>query len=182
MDLRNKKRYLLIIGLCGGALIVDRLLPTNSSMAPLAAQAALNKPIMSTAADALPLIPKLPFPRSLRTWDRSSAIRDFFLPPQVESNVTEYGRSLGMTSGDGTSSEADDRTNRQSFASQHALHAVLLSDSLRIAIVDGTWVREGGGFDGCKLERISNNQALFVCYDGNVTLTSGIRDLPNSEK
>ena len=174
---RKKKRCLLVMGLCGVALIVDRLTPTNSSTVPAAAQAAPTRPIVNTAAEGLPLIPKLPFPRSLRTWDRSSDIRDIFLPPQIENNATDEGQSP-----DETPSRVDDETNRQSFASQHALHAVMVSGSLRIAIVDGTWVREGASFDGCKLECISNNQASFSCYDGNVTLVSGITDLPFPEK
>lgn len=182
MDSRKKKRSLLVMGLCGAALIVDRLLPTNSSTVPVAARAAPTRPVVNTAAEALPLIPILPFPRSLRTWDRSFDIRDVFLPPQVESNATGDGQSLDKTLGGETSYKADAETNRQSFASQHALHAVMVNGSLRIAIVDGTWVREGESLDGCKLERISNNQALFSCYDGNVTLVSGIPDLPFSEK
>ncbi|MCH8242484.1 MAG: hypothetical protein IH897_07730 [Planctomycetes bacterium] len=179
---RKKKHCLLVMGLCGVALIVDRLTPTNSSTVPAAAQAAPTRPIVNTAAEGLPLIPKLPFPRSLRTWDRSSDIRDFFLPPQVESNATGDGQSPRKTPGGETSSKTDDETNRQSFASRHALHAVMVSGSLRIAIVDGTWVREGERFDGCELERISNNQALFSCYAGHVTLVSGITDLPFPEK
>lgn len=174
---RKKKRCLLVMGLCGVALIVDRLTPTNSSTVPAAAQAAPTRPIVNAAAEGLPLIPKLPFPRSLRTWDRSSDIRDIFLPPQIENNATDEGRSP-----DETAPHVDGETNRQSFASRHALHAVMVSGSLRIAIVDGTWVREGEDFDGCKLERISNNQASFFCYDGNVTLVSGITDLPFPEK
>ncbi len=180
MDPRKKKILLLVIGLSGVGLIVDSMIPTDSTTVPAAARAAPTRPIVNTAAEALPLIPILPFPRSVRTWDRSSDIRDIFLPPQVVSNATDDGQSLDKTLGDETSYKAD--ANRQSFASQHALHAVMVSGSLRIAIVDGTWVREGEDFDGCKLERISNNQASFSCYDGNVTLVSGIPDLPFSEK
>lgn len=174
---RKKKRCLLVMGLCGVALIVDRLTPTNSSTVPAAAQADPTRPIVNAAAEELPLIPKLPFPRSLRTWDQSYDIRDVFLPPRMESNATDERQSP-----DETPSHADNETNRQSFASRHALHAVMVSGSLRIAIVDGTWVREGERFDGCELERISNNQALFFCYAGYVTLVSGITDLPFPEK
>ena len=170
------------MGLCGAALIVDLLIPTGGSTVPAAAQAAPTRPIMTTTAEALPLIPTLPFPRSVRTWDGSSDIHDIFEPPQVQRNATDEGQSPDKTLGSEVSSKIDDETNRKSFASQHALHAVMVSGSLRIAIVDGTWVREGENFDGCKLERISNNQALFSCYDGNVTLVSGIPDLPFSKK
>lgn len=177
MDPRKKKRYLLVIGLSGVGLIADRMIPTDSPAAPVAARAASTGPIANTAPDALPLIPKLPFPRSLRTWDRSSDIRDIFLPPQIERSATNEGQFP-----DETPSPIDDETNRQSFASQHTLHAVMVSGSLRIAIVDGTWVRIGESFDGCELQRISNNQAAFSCHGGIVTLVSGIPDLSFSKK
>lgn len=177
MDPRKKKYYLLVIGLSGAGLIVDSLIPTGNATVPAAAGAAPTRPIVKTAAEALPLIPRLPFPRSLRTWDRSSDIRDIFLPPRMASNATGKGQSP-----DETPSYADHETNRESFASQHALHAVMVSGSLRIAIVDGTWVRVGENFDGCELERISNNQASFSCYDGIVTLVTGATDLPFLEK
>ena len=48
---RKKKRCLLVMGLCGVALIVDRLTPTNSSTVPAAAQAAPTRPIVNTAAE-----------------------------------------------------------------------------------------------------------------------------------
>ena len=58
----------------------------------------------------------------------------------------------------------------------------MVGGALRIAIVDGVWVREGAKFDGCKLERISNNQAVFSCYDGDATLVAGTPDLLFPEK
>lgn len=177
MNPRKKKCYLLLVGLSGVGLIVDSLIPTDSATVPAAARAAPARPIVNPASEALPLIPRLPFPRSLRTWDRSSGIRDIFLPPQMESKATDEGQSP-----DETPSQVDDETHRQSFASRHALHAVMVTGSLRIAVVDGTWVRVGESFDGCKLERISNNQALFSCDAGYVTLVSGIHDLPFPDK
>lgn len=182
MDPRKKKRYLLVIGLSGVGLIADRVISTGSPEVPAAARAAPTGPIVNTAPDALPLIPKLPFPRSLRTWDRPSDIRDFFLPPQVQKNATINGRSPDKTLSVKISSRAENEAKRQSFASRHAVHAVMVNGSLRMAIVDGIWVREGETFDGCKLERISNNQALFSCYAGHVTLVAGIQDLTFPKK
>jgi hypothetical protein len=182
MDARKKKRYLLVIGLSGVGLIADRMIPAGSPEVPAAARAAPTGPIVKTAPSELQLIPKLPFPRSLRTWDRPADIRDFFLPPQVENNATINGRFPDKTLSVKISSRVENETKRQSFASRHVLHAVMVNGSLRMAIVDGIWVREGETLDGCKLERISNNQALFSCYAGHVTLVAGIRDLTIPKK
>ena len=182
MDARKKKRYLLVIGLSGVGLIADRMISTSSPAVPAAARAAPTGASVNTAPEALPLIPKLPFPRSLRTWDRASDIRDFFLPPQVESYATINGQFPDKAPGVRISSRVENETKRQSFASRHVLHAVMVNGSLRMAIVDGTWVREGESFDGCRLERISNNQALFSCYAGHVTLVAGIQDLTFPKK
>lgn len=177
MDPRHKKRYLIVMGLCGVALLGNLLVPSNGAAVPAAARAAITKPIVTSADEALPLIPYLPFPRSVRTWDRSSDIRDIFLPPQLERNALDDGQSSVETL-----SRVDDETDRQSFESHHALHAVMVGGALRIAIVDGVWVREGAMFDGCKLERISNNQAMFSCPDGFATLVTGSPDLLFLEK
>ncbi|MCH8150357.1 MAG: hypothetical protein IH987_20665 [Planctomycetes bacterium] len=175
MDPGKKKRYLVVMGLCGVGLLVNLLIPSNGATVPAAAGAAITKPIVTGAGEALPLIPNLPFPRSVRTWDRSSDIRDIFLPPQLHSNAD--GQSPVETL-----SRVDAETNRQSFGSHHALHAVMVGGALRIAIVDGVWVREGASFDGCKLERISHNQAVFSCHDGDATLVTGSPDLLFPEK
>lgn len=177
MDAGKKKRYLLVIGLSGAGLIVDSMIPTDVATVPAPAQAAPTSLILDEAAQGLPLIPRLPFPRALRTWDGSTDIRDIFRPPQMAGDATGDGQSPNKKP-----NPADDEANRRAFASGHALHAVLVSGSLRVAIVDGTWVRVGEEFEECKLERISNNQAVFSCYAGLVTLVAGAADSPLLEK
>src|SRR3990172_4840638 len=135
---RGKKRaYVAVMLLGGAALVVDRFILTSSVTAPARVAASDTRlPARAPAAapatpDAALSIPELPFPRGLPAWDPHGPIRDLFAPfPNQES--TDKARSPRG---------AEDKGTCAVFATQHHLDAVLLQERLRIAIVDGAWVR-----------------------------------------
>lgn len=182
MVVLKKKLCLGIVGLCGLALIVDRLVPASQITGPESILAAQND--LSTAVDAAPAasIPQLPFPRTIPAWDPTQTIRDLFAPPMA-------GRTQSMATPGGDAGSENTRSglsrggmSRSAFASTHTLNAVMVVGRMRVAVLGEEWVREGQVFDGCTLNRIAGNQAVFSCYDGNVTLTSGLDNLPSHQR
>ena len=106
---------------------------------------------------------ELPFPRAIPVWNPQSPIRDLFAPFSDEDTADKrHARSpRGVDAGHGTCAD---------FESRHRLEAVLVQESLKIAILDGTWVRIGESVDGCALTEIVGNKVRFRCRDGDTTL------------
>jgi len=178
----KKKLYLGIVGLCGLALIIDRLVPTSPITGPEAILAAQSD--LSTAVDTAPpvSIPRLPFPRTIEAWDRTQPIRDLFAPPRAADALSTEAPGGDAQSENAHSGPSGDGISGSAFASTHTLNAVMVVGRLRVAVLGDDWVREGQAFDGCTLDRISGNQAVFSCYDGPVTLTSGLDNLPSHQR
>ena len=152
----------------GAALVVDRCILTPSVTMPASVAASdVKSPARPPAAAAVPpdaplSIPELPFPRGIPTWDPRAPIRDLFAPHSGGS-ATDKARS--------TSSEDAAKGTCVAFTKDHRLDAVLLQERLKIAIVDGVWVRIGESVDGCVLSEIVGNKVRFLCRDGDVVLT-----------
>jgi hypothetical protein len=180
---RRKRACFTVMVVAGLALAVDRLVLTDVSMDPqsvLARQtdAGSEKTASLSAAEAPMLsIPELPFPRGLEpTYDASRLIRDLFALPEV---VREGMANAGADK-DGPNSAGQGRpeeANRATFVSLHRLDGVIIQARLRIAIVDGVWMRIGQSLDGCALKVIAGNEVRFSCSDGDAALTVNANDL-----
>ena len=167
---RAKKQIYIAFMLLGGvALVVDRcvLTPSVTMPASVAASVAATAPPPSAAsassADTLAIL-ELPFPRAIPAWDPRSPIRDIFAPfsddDTADKRRTRSPR--GADAGHGTCA---------GLLSQHHLEAVLVQDSLKIAILDGAWVRIGESVNGCVLTEIVGHKVRFRCRDGDTLLT-----------
>ena len=62
---------------------------------------------------------------------------------------------------------------RAEFIRRHELGGILFHEDLKIAVLDGRWMRIGELIDGCTLKKISGNTARFECYDGKAELAFG---------
>ena len=47
---------------------------------------------------------------------------------------------------------------------------MVIHEGLRIAVVDGSWLRLDQDFDGCRLTAIAGNEVRFACHDGDAVL------------
>ena len=172
MSKAKKQAYVAVMVLGGAALVVDRCILTPSVTMPASVaasdrspRAGIRPPTVPGApgpADAPLSIPELPFPRGLPPWDPNAPIRDLFAPPSEENAADKARSTKAADAGKGTCA---------AFAKEHRLDAVLLQESLKIAIIDGVWVRIEESVDGCILSEIVGNKVRFLCRDGDVVLT-----------
>ncbi len=170
---RAKTRiYVAFMLLGGAALVLDRCVLTPSVTTP--APAAASVPGISAQPPAPATGPpsvapglatlELPFPRAIPVWDPQSPIRDLFAPFS-DDDAADKGRTRSprrADAGKGTCA---------GFVTQRHLEAVLVQDSLKIAILDGAWVRMGESVDGCVLTEIVGNKVRFRCRDGDALLS-----------
>jgi len=162
--------------------MVDRCILTPSVTMPAPAAASGTGLSAQTTAEGRPLLTldvahqghaqewhttmatlELPFPRTIPAWDPRTPIRDIFAPfSDGDAADKRHPRSPG--GGDaGKASCAD-------FVARHHLDAVLVQESLKIAILDGVWVRMGESIDGCVLTEIVGHKVRFRCRDGDTSL------------
>lgn len=170
---KKKRIYLGVIGLCGIALLVDRLVITQGASAPAEAFADVHGPNLKPSdvgtGKKTVSIPELPFPPTLKPMDPAETIRDLFAPPDNSGSSSRAGNARGRR---GTGSKGDSSpTNRQAFLAGYHLKAVLDDPRLKIAIVDGLWVRVGQTVGGCRLTKVEGIRACFACSDGEAVLT-----------
>lgn len=174
---RKRKRSYFAVMIAGGlALIVDRCIPSDGPLEPATA-GALTPAHSPTPASAPPAgppptssIPELPFPRGIEPYDTDSPIPDLFTPPEsVMARNAADGAAREATQ-DGEQNTSATGAARATFRLTHRLTGVLIDERLRIAVVDGAWVRVGQSLDGCVLSAVSGNEARFECYDGESVL------------
>jgi len=170
MTIRRKQTYLGVVLVGLAALAVDRwILPRG----PAPAVASLDVPLESVrsilpgaTAERDQSIPEVPFPRGLSAMDIEVGIRDLFA--RTDRPPTADDASPDNLAG------ADGRLRKLSlcdtFAAGHRLDAVLQNDGLRIAVVNGHWLRPGDTVDGCRFVALEGTQARFECADGCTTL------------
>ncbi len=171
----KKRAYVAILILGGVALAIDRFVLPESASTPATVIAEETPPVTATEqkeseSRASVPIPELPFPRGLKTFGLGSTIRDLFAAPKAFSDAdTENGAP--DKNGPGALRRVDDERNTSAaFVTQHNLEAVLVHARLRIAVIDGVWLRIGDVIDGCTLEGIAGRTARFSCHDGEVVL------------
>ncbi len=123
-------------------------------------------------------VPELHFPRNLPAYDPAFEMRDVFARREEDNSISDVGHT-GKT-GSGKKGAAGDAIGREAFQTAHRLDAVMVQESLRIAVVDGRWMRVGDAVDRCTLTRIEGDAVVFQCHDGDsVLLPSGKRRHPS---
>lgn len=174
MPRSKKKTYLAVMLIGGAALVIDRcfLTPGVTGPAPVAASVTttnsgvpapgMDAPRPATAAQTLTTL-ELPFPRAIPVWNPQSPIRDIFAP-YSEGDATDKPRTRSHRNGDGGQGTC------AGFVSQYHLEAVLVQESLKIAILDGAWVKIGESIGGCVLTEIIGAKVRFRCRDGDAVL------------
>jgi hypothetical protein len=176
---RKKTIYFCVIAVGAAAFGVDRVffqggpLPVDAAVlispsvrsTPPAVAAPL---VQGASADssALLLIPEIPFPSGLASWNPDNGLRDLFEPVY---QTVEYRRPEVTHRG------TKDRSAQAVFAERHVLQAVFVRDEFRVAVVDGVWLRPGDTFDGCTFREFQGESAVFACRDGDAVL-SMVRD------
>ncbi len=181
MSRPKKPLYFAVMIVGGVALFVDRCVLSDDA-------ATLRKTPASARADSpAPLappdenlettlsIPELPFPRGLKPFDPATDMRDLFAPlPQdtdgdLNSSAPDKDRPL--------SAGGPGPLNSETFVAQHHLDGVMNDQRLKIAIVDGRWVRPGEKIDGCTLTKLEGTRVSFECSDGEAVLQLSTRRL-----
>lgn len=160
----------MAIGVGCVALGIDRFVLTGSATAPQEAEAVASGHAIIPEVDsdvARVPIPAVPFPKNLPEFDPLRGIRDVFVRPS-DAAVDENGVRQGQ---EGPKTRGPKRpTSAAEFAAQHTLGAVLDDQRLKIAVVDGRWMKVGDAFDDCRLTTISGTAAHFQCPDGEAVL------------
>ncbi len=178
-SLRRKRLSGAVMVLAAAALALDRCAFSNEPAAGFAMSGDLRQGAMSGSVDrglapvemeSTVSIPELPFPRGVAAFDLPTSgapVRDLFAPPQ---SVVNRNAADTPTDSNDSATNRSKRANRAAFLTHHRVSGIILFESLKIAIVDGMWLRKGQLLDGCTLKSVSGNEARFECYDGQAVL------------
>lgn len=175
MTKRRRTVYLGLMVVGGMALAVDRCVLSDGAITPeqamaLDADRVSVHPAIPATTSTMSVVPVVPFPAGIDSYDPRSPLRNIFLPRSLDKRV---GDAEAAPDKHGRNSRGSrDKTNVSSevFTSTHRLIGVMLYDGLRIAIVDGLWLRIGQHVDGCVLQNVAGNQAQFRCGDEEAVL------------
>lgn len=164
----RKRIYMVLLGVSALGLAIDRfVIPRGaegaSSALPVAAAPPQPDPLVQSVS-----IPGVPFPENIVSADPGRPIIDLFAPPALRGRGgTDNQEGTDAVPLPGAPSPAD------TFVTQHKLSAVLIDARLKIAVVDGHWVRVGETIDGCTLIGIEGQTVHFSCVDKDTSLTVG---------
>ncbi len=172
MSRRRRSTYLALMLLGGAALLIDRFVLSDGVTGPDSAVAtSASDPIIPLASSIEhQTVPALHFPRGFDSYEVSDGIRDIFSPPQEQDIGNGANVGTDKSGQHDAGSLESSGASAKAFSKAHRLVGVILSDRLKIAIVDGTWVKVGQVIDGCRLHSVSGNEARFVCGDESVDL------------
>ncbi len=168
MSPRRRTTYLILIGVGGVALLVEAFVLGEDATPQTAPDGGSSGSVVLAVSAAVaevggPLpVPELPFP-VLKAKETPELTRDPFRPPGSPDNAM----------GGEAEAKKGSQVTSHLFGELHRLDGVMLQQSLKIAIVDGTSVRIGQAIDGCTLTAVSENDVRFSCDDGEVTLRVG---------
>ncbi len=168
MSQRRKRVYLGVMVLGAVALFVDRFVLRGAVSGPAAALAAGSQLVPGADSPDAVVIPELPFPKGLRNSHVDGPIKDLFLPPMFRSGADGQSAADHRSRHPGTGEEG--RASTESFLARNRLEAVLTNDRLKIAIVNGRWVRVGQIVDGCTVTDISGDRINVECSDESAAL------------
>lgn len=179
---QTKRRVYIGIMIVGAmALAVDRFALSGATVVALETTGQVHTPTAGVATltagaatqvalespTSLP-IPEIPFPRGVKDYASVLPVRDLFARVSVSGAIVDVTPDK-----DGTVSASSKRPMVLSsavFAERRRLNAIVMVQRLKIAVVDGNWVRVGQVIDGCELRSVSGTQARFVCHDGDAVL------------
>lgn len=174
MTQRKRRTYVLVVALGLGAIAVDRLV-LRPDATPADARAGepaalLDQTVATGTAGAALSIPELPFPRDLPSLNTNRPFRDLFARKSADQ------ADAASTSQNSIADVGPDRpSDSATFVAQHRLEAVMSNAGLKIAVVNGVWLRVGQSIGECKLVTIDSTRAHFVCRNDEAVL-----DLRNS--
>jgi len=169
MSSTRKRVYLIVIGVGGVALLVDRFMLSNPATGPKPVRAAVNHLDADGVAEnagKVP-IPEIPFPKKLPEAPPIDALRDIFVRPD------NAGATAGSNGTAGQNPKAPEKTKDSSpdeFAMRYSLDAVFREADLQVAVVNGHWLRIGDTVGACTLVSIRETAARFRCPDGDAVL------------
>ncbi|MHC4696611.1 MAG: hypothetical protein ACYTFA_07715 [Planctomycetota bacterium] len=121
----------------------------------------------STSVPELP-IPELPFPRGISPIDPAAEVPDLFAPPHHKRRSD--GADADKPAGNAAQLSAPGHLSSTAFEEAHHLNGILVDQRLKIAGLDGQWVRIGTSVDGCTLTDIFPREVTFRCFDNSVIL------------
>lgn len=176
MQTQRPKVYLALVGCAVGALLLDRLVLTESATLP---SVAVGDPGSDQGGGVgnspgveklLASIPEIPFPRNLPPLSAFSSIPDLFADPSTRLRGESYGEAAENGLQRGGTGGLPERASTNQFQRRYQLDGVMVYQRLKIAIIDGRPVRPGDTIDGCTLSDVSGLEARFECHDGVVAL------------
>jgi hypothetical protein len=176
MSTKRRKIYIGLIGLGGVALAVDRFVLPGPVTGPELVAGSPNgtppvvRPNPTSEPAAKQPIPELVFPRPLPGRHAGGESRDLFAPPP---DMLAGFSSKSATDKNGPSGEdaaGGQALDRAVFSVQHQLGGILIHGGLKIAVVNGRWVRIKEAIGGCTLVGVGDNEATFECHDGVAVL------------
>ena len=174
MQSRRNKAYFALLGLAATALVVDRVVMTESATSPSAALAELaagtGDRLPSDKERALAEIPEIPFPHALTTLDVQSPTPDLFAPPDVRRRYGAGGELSGDSKLARVGPRYPERLSVRQFRRRYPLEGVMVHQRLKMAVLRGQPVKPGDSIGGCTLTDVSGLEARFTCYDGVAVL------------
>lgn len=177
----RKKVYLLLTGLGLVALGIDRFylgttmpdsIRADETGAHEVTEESYSEPSRTGRSRSLPPsaaplgVPQLHFPRNLPAYDPSHEMRDIFARAGAAREVSQNPAKDSKSP-----AGAGNAIGRETFPTKHKVSAIMIQEGLRIAVIDGRWMRIGDKLDGCELTRIEGDFAVFQCQDGDVQLS-----------
>lgn len=171
MSPKKKRGYFAVVLIGASALVVDSLV--LSSDLPESNHPSREGLLPSDASGPAPelAIPELPFPKGIKPIDPQGEIPDLFSPPTLNPKRRSEGADADKPGGVGQRLSVPGQLHSAAFEAAHRLKGILFDQRLRIAGVDGQWIRIGTSIDGCTLVTVSPREATFRCFDNEVVLT-----------
>ncbi len=165
---KKKKVYFTVMLISACALVVNSFVLSSDLPEPeTPARKDGTASDASSSVSGLP-IPELPFPRGISPIDPEAEVPDLFAPPHLKRRFD--GVDADKPAGNAAQLSAPGHLSSASFEEAHHLNGILVDQRLKIAGLDGQWVRIGTSVDGCTLTDISPREVTFRCFDNSVIL------------
>ncbi len=178
MTLKKKQLYAAIVALGACALLVDRFLILKETGALQSASASTQSSSPESARTAIAssedetAIPELHFPKDIPKVALDDQLRDWFEPPASPSDPSNNLQINSLTSHKGNFKKLPPpQTPSERLVSEHHLNAIIDTPTVKVAVVDGEWIRIGETVGECTLSALAGRSAHFSCLDADVTMS-----------